>query len=78
MKESSKQSLFRRMEIQYMNGHNQAMIQVIGKSGSHNTCVVPGINVQQLSHECIALATICAMTLVIKQIRLLIESSKKK
>jgi len=54
-----------------------AMTQVISQSGSNSACIVSEINIEQLSNGCIALTTIFAITLLIKQIRLLIESGKK-
>jgi hypothetical protein len=63
------------MESGKYNGH---IIQVIEQSsGTNSTCMVPDISVRQISDANTLLATICAITMLIKALRLLIESGKK-
>jgi len=60
-----------------MNGFNGKIKQVIDRPSSDGICIAPDINIEQLSNGGIAMVTIFAMIMFIKQVRLLVESSKE-
>lgn len=52
-----------------MNRFNDKITQVIDRPSSDGVCVAPDINTEQLSNGGIAMVTIFAMIMFIKQVR---------